>query len=373
MSDVKESPNYYAIINAKVRYDKSISPNAKLLYGEITALCNIKGYCWASNKYFSELYKVNRSSITHWIKQLVDAGHIRQQLIYADGQPNIKERRLYLTEVSPEIAQPQPQEQAENTQNPETEGGGEIIHQGGGEIFKQGGEKTQESINTFINTSSSSSLPDPPKIAEPSEPEEEEIQNVLPNPKEPGPICQQPDTDPPGVDPFEIIALKQHLKKLNPELIFTADFYVKALHFMYLNQLDAESYPTWLNKFCSKKKVESIAGYFYTVFFQSRFVELYLEATRPPPLPPKITIICTVCGTEYDDFNDYCPQCDLKKDFLYDQFEINRHKKILSMPPDIRKAYKDEFFSFVENSPADAKEMLQKRKSIEIKYGLETV
>ncbi len=68
--------SYYAIIPASVRYDEKLCPNAKLLYGEITALCNEKGYCWASNLYFANLYKVSGRSIINWINELEQNGHI---------------------------------------------------------------------------------------------------------------------------------------------------------------------------------------------------------------------------------------------------------------------------------------------------------
>jgi hypothetical protein len=70
------NPNYYAIIPADVRYDIKLTANAKLLYGEITALCGAQGFCWAKNDYFGCLYGVENETISRWIGQLKKRGYI---------------------------------------------------------------------------------------------------------------------------------------------------------------------------------------------------------------------------------------------------------------------------------------------------------
>ena len=94
MQTEKPKQSYYAIIPANVRYDKNLTPNAKLLYGEITALCNEKGYCWAENKYFADLYGVSLKSISVWIKSLVDKGYIQSEIIYKENSKEIYARQL---------------------------------------------------------------------------------------------------------------------------------------------------------------------------------------------------------------------------------------------------------------------------------------
>ncbi|HEY5918591.1 MAG TPA: helix-turn-helix domain-containing protein [Chryseolinea sp.] len=64
-----QQPSYYAVIPADVRYS-DIPHGAKLLYGEITALCHKEGYCWATNEYFAGLYGISERQITRWITSL---------------------------------------------------------------------------------------------------------------------------------------------------------------------------------------------------------------------------------------------------------------------------------------------------------------
>lgn len=84
-----ESPNFYAIIPATVRYCEDLIPTAKLLYGEITALSNERGYCWASNSHFARLYNVQPRQVQRWISQLQELGFIRVEI-----QKDVANQRL---------------------------------------------------------------------------------------------------------------------------------------------------------------------------------------------------------------------------------------------------------------------------------------
>ena len=97
-----QKPNYYAIIPANVRYDKSITANAKLLYGEITALANKEGYCFATNKYFANLYGVSTKTVSLWIKSLIDNGYIYSQIDYKENSREIERRRLWIIHTTNE-------------------------------------------------------------------------------------------------------------------------------------------------------------------------------------------------------------------------------------------------------------------------------
>ena len=89
-------PNYYAVIPADVRYSKKLTPNSKLLYAEITALCNMNGKCTASTEYFCRLYEVSRVSIQKWLKTLEDNNYIKRVNIYRKYSKQIEARVITL-------------------------------------------------------------------------------------------------------------------------------------------------------------------------------------------------------------------------------------------------------------------------------------
>jgi len=95
--DIDGKVNYYAVIPANIRYNNELKFAERLLYGEITALSTKEGYCFASNRYFAELYKVSISTISRWISHLEELGYIHVELVKTDSN-EIVERRLYIVD-----------------------------------------------------------------------------------------------------------------------------------------------------------------------------------------------------------------------------------------------------------------------------------
>lgn len=91
-------PGYYAVIPSQVRYCKELKFSERLLYGEITALLNKEGYCFASNRYFAELYNVIPSTVSRWISHLEKLGFIKEVLI-RDDKKQIIQRRLFTMDM----------------------------------------------------------------------------------------------------------------------------------------------------------------------------------------------------------------------------------------------------------------------------------
>lgn len=91
----EERPNYFAVIPADVRYDKTLSASEKLFYAEIGALTHKDGRCWASRRYFADLYGVDERTISRWTTKLAERGYIEVRVI-RNAQKAILRRNIAL-------------------------------------------------------------------------------------------------------------------------------------------------------------------------------------------------------------------------------------------------------------------------------------
>jgi len=86
------SPSYFTVIPANVRYDRNLTFFEIVLYGEIVALTNAIGYCFATNDYFMQLFNVSESTIKRSIKKLGILGHLKVVINHLDSH----QRKIYL-------------------------------------------------------------------------------------------------------------------------------------------------------------------------------------------------------------------------------------------------------------------------------------
>lgn len=82
----------YVEVPVVVLLDEDLSTTTKLLMGLITTLSMQEGFCFASNRYLSNLMKVSRRTITSCIAYLRKKNYIR-----VESEPNT--RRIYLANI----------------------------------------------------------------------------------------------------------------------------------------------------------------------------------------------------------------------------------------------------------------------------------
>ena len=86
-----QKPGYWAVLPAAVRYDPQLPPSAKILYAEISALTDQRGFCFASNDYFQKLFQISDRTLQRLFKSLQKHGYIRIQ----DGDGGAGRRKIY--------------------------------------------------------------------------------------------------------------------------------------------------------------------------------------------------------------------------------------------------------------------------------------
>lgn len=84
-------PSYWAVIPAQIRYAPDLPAGAKLLYAEISSLTDARGYCFASNRYFAELYGIGIRTVQRYLDALKSSGMIR----ITDGDGGTAQRKIF--------------------------------------------------------------------------------------------------------------------------------------------------------------------------------------------------------------------------------------------------------------------------------------
>ena len=79
------------MIPAQVRYSADLPPGAKILYAEISSLTDARGYCFASNEYFVDLFQTTERTIQRYLTALRKGGFISIQ----DGDGGSGRRKIF--------------------------------------------------------------------------------------------------------------------------------------------------------------------------------------------------------------------------------------------------------------------------------------
>lgn len=101
--DKRPFVSYMAYIPANVRHHETLSANAKVFYAEITALSQKEGYCFASNAYFAEQFKMSDRTVSRLISELEKYGFISVKIVKNGQTGKVLGRRIYPDIVADEL------------------------------------------------------------------------------------------------------------------------------------------------------------------------------------------------------------------------------------------------------------------------------
>jgi len=132
---MNSKPKFFAILTANVRY-ADISDFAKILYAEISAMTNVSGYCFASNKYFADLFNKSEQTIKVSISKLKKHNFVRCEYV---PHPNGTRRKIYLLEINPQYKNVPTVQKC-------TEGGYKNVHHNNTSINKEKKESTTDVV-----------------------------------------------------------------------------------------------------------------------------------------------------------------------------------------------------------------------------------
>ena len=344
-----EKPSYYSVTPASVRYDENLPAGAKLLYGEITALCSKEGYCWAGNAYFADLYKKDERTIRNWINALRKAGHIAVTFKYVEGSKEIQTRLIALpVPVSGGVVKkflPTPHSNSQQDMQKTSGGGEKIFHTWGkkfpqvGKISSTGGEKIFREIST-ANNNTATTTASPPLTAAAA----------------------------PQIQEF-----KTALLAVDKRLVFDRSFYPRALAFMDSRRLDAR-YLSWLYQECLKRNPRVLAGLYFKLFFAENIAEQFTVLHTPPPKREKIFVDCPACGTRHES-RAACPECGLSPGDS--ENEARRIREIYALPEHERKKYFERMKDITQapktyESGNPFTEMRERVKRLDAEFGIKS-
>jgi DNA-binding Lrp family transcriptional regulator len=89
--------NWKSTIPTRYLIAKDINSTQKILIGLISNLSNLRGYCFASNEYLSELLNVSKTTTSQLISDLEKKGYIGR-IIYRNDKQEVEQRVLTINE-----------------------------------------------------------------------------------------------------------------------------------------------------------------------------------------------------------------------------------------------------------------------------------